>query len=55
MGFFTELFSRPRPVDDPHDRIAPFLLEGMSHSDRVGTRVPPADFPRVARRHERFA
>jgi hypothetical protein len=49
MGFFTELFMRPRPRADARHRAALATLESMSHTDRADTGIKPADFPRIAR------
>lgn len=49
MGFFTELFARPRPEEMIRFRNALAMLESMSPSDRADIGVKPADFPRVAR------
>ncbi|MCO5147214.1 MAG: hypothetical protein M9895_13690 [Aquamicrobium sp.] len=49
MGFFTEMFSRPRPDEVERYRNALVFLELMSHADRADIGIRPADFPRVAR------
>jgi len=49
MGFFTELFSRPRPEAVERYRNALIFLESMSPSDRTDIGIRPADFPRIAR------
>lgn len=49
MGFFTELFVRPRPGESERLRRALRLLESMSPSDRADIGIKPADFPRIAR------
>ena len=49
MGFFTELFSRPRPDEVERFRNALVFLESMSHADRADIGIRPADFPRIAR------
>jgi hypothetical protein len=49
MGFFTELFARPRPKADRNYRAALAVLNGMSPADRADIGVKPADFPRIAR------
>ena len=49
MGFFTEMFSRPRPEEVERFRNVLMFLESMSPSDRADIGVRPADFPRVAR------
>jgi uncharacterized protein YjiS (DUF1127 family) len=49
MGFFTELFSRPRPREDARYRAALAVLDAMSPADRADIGVKPADFPRIAR------
>ncbi|TIT58896.1 MAG: hypothetical protein E5W63_17735 [Mesorhizobium sp.] len=42
MGFFTEMFARPRPQEHQRYRAALALLHSMSSTE-------PADFPRIAR------
>ncbi|RJT37468.1 DUF1127 domain-containing protein [Mesorhizobium waimense] len=49
MGFFTEMFARPRPQDHHRYRAALALLNAMSNADRADIGVKPADFPRIAR------
>ncbi|WP_192178926.1 hypothetical protein [Mesorhizobium amorphae] len=49
MGFFTEMFARPRPQDHPRYRAALPLLNAMSNADRADIGIKPADFPRIAR------
>jgi len=49
MGFFTEMFTRPRPREDARYRAALAVLNAMSASDRADIGVKPADFPRIAR------
>lgn len=49
MGFFTELFVRPRPRADRNYRAALALLNAMSPADRADIGIKPADFPRIAR------
>ena len=49
MGFFTEMFSRPRPDEVERSRNALVFLESMSHADRADIGIRPADFPRIAR------
>lgn len=49
MGFFTELFVRPRPEETLKLRNALAMLESMSPSDRADIGIRPADFPRLAR------
>lgn len=49
MGFFTELFARPRPEEVVRFRNALSVLESMSPADRADIGVKPADFPRIAR------
>jgi len=49
MGFFTEMFSRPRPDEIERYRNALAFLESMSHADRTDIGIRPADFPRIAR------
>ncbi|MER8920255.1 hypothetical protein [Mesorhizobium sp. M0802] len=47
MGFFTEMFARPRPQE--HQRYRSAMLHSMSNADRADIGVKPADFPRIAR------
>jgi uncharacterized protein YjiS (DUF1127 family) len=49
MGFFTELFSRPRPRENARYRAALAVLNAMSSADRADIGIKPADFPRIAR------
>jgi hypothetical protein len=49
MGFYTELFARPRPKHEGRYRAALALLNGMSPYDRADIGIKPADFPRIAR------
>jgi uncharacterized protein YjiS (DUF1127 family) len=49
MGFFTELFARPRPKHEGRYRAALAVLDAMSPADRADIGVKPADFPRIAR------
>lgn len=49
MGFFTELFARPRPKQERSYRAALALLHAMSAADRADIGIKPADFPRIAR------
>lgn len=49
MGFFTELFTRPRPRADNRCRAALATLEAMSHAERADIGIKPVDFPRIAR------
>ena len=49
MGFYTELFARPRPQEQVRYRAALELLNSMSNADRADIGIKPADFPRVAR------
>jgi len=49
MGFFTELFTRPRPKHDARYQVALDLLQGMSARDQADIGIKPADFPRIAR------
>ena len=49
MGFFTEMFARPRPQDNPSYLAALALLNAMSNADRADIGIKPADFPRIAR------
>ena len=49
MGFFTELFARPRPKHEISYRNALVVLNGMTPADRADIGIKPADFPRIAR------
>lgn len=49
MGFYTELFSRPRPREEVRYRAAVALLNAMNNADRSDIGIKPADFPRLAR------
>jgi uncharacterized protein YjiS (DUF1127 family) len=49
MGFFTELFARPRPKAERNYRAALALLNAMSSAERADIGIKPADFPRIAR------
>ncbi|HET9537893.1 MAG: hypothetical protein ABWY13_08675 [Mesorhizobium sp.] len=49
MGFFTEMFVRPRPREDARYRAALALLNAMAGADRADIGIKPADFPRIAR------
>lgn len=49
MGFFTEMFARPRPREQARYRAALALLHAMSNADRADIGIKPADFPRIAR------
>lgn len=49
MGFFTELFSRPRPREDYRYRAALATLNAMTPMERADVGIKPADFPRIAR------
>jgi uncharacterized protein YjiS (DUF1127 family) len=49
MGFFTELFARPRPKHERNYRAALAMLDAMTASDRADIGIKPADFPRIAR------
>ena len=49
MGFFTEMFARPRPQEHQRYRSALALLHSMSNADRADIGIKPADFPRIAR------
>ena len=49
MGFYTELFSRPRPREEVRYRAALALLNAMNNADRSDIGIKPADFPRIAR------
>ncbi|TKT76986.1 hypothetical protein XW59_015835 [Aquamicrobium sp. LC103] len=49
MGFFTEFFARPRPVETERFRNALAMLESMSPADRADIGIRPADFSRIAR------
>ncbi len=50
MSFATELFSRPRPAEQPHYMAALALLHAMCKADRRDPGVRAPDFPRLARR-----
>jgi uncharacterized protein YjiS (DUF1127 family) len=49
MGFFTELFTRPRARADERYRAALATLNAMSPAERADIGIKPADFPRIAR------
>ena len=50
LGFFTELFARPRPKHEAIAyRNALALLTAMNPADRADIGIKPADFPRIAR------
>jgi hypothetical protein len=49
MGFFTELFSRPRPQDMGRIRASRALIDAIGGNTRIATGIRPADFPRMAR------
>ena len=49
MGFFTELFARPRPKHERNYQAALALLNSMNSADRADIGIKPADFPRIAR------
>jgi len=49
MGFYTELFARPRLTEQQRYRSALAVLQAMSNADRADIGIKPADFPRVAR------
>lgn len=49
MGFFTEMFSRPRPEEIERFRNTLAFLESMSPADRADIGIRPVDFPRMAR------
>lgn len=49
MGFLTEMFSRPRPAENPRYRAMLALIHAMNNADRVEATVKPVDFPRMAR------
>ena len=49
MGFFIDLFARPRPKEELRYRAALAVLSSMSSADRADIGVKPADFPRIAR------
>lgn len=49
MGFFTELFSRPKPREELRYRAALATLNAMSPAERADIGIKPADFPRIAR------
>jgi hypothetical protein len=49
MGFFTEMFTRPRPQEQARYRAALASLHSVGNTDRADSGVKPADFPRIAR------
>lgn len=49
MGFFTEMFARPRPQEQVRYRASLALIYAMSRADRAEAGIKPADFPRIAR------
>jgi hypothetical protein len=49
MGFFTELFSRPRPREHGRYRASLAVLNAVTAAERNEIHIKPADFPRVAR------
>lgn len=49
MAFYTELFVRPRPGDEPRRVARLAMVQSVSHGDRVQIAEPPADFPRCLR------
>ena len=49
MGFYTEMFSRPRPQDAERFRNAAVFLEPASRPERPDIGDRPVDFPRLAR------
>jgi uncharacterized protein YjiS (DUF1127 family) len=49
MGFYTEMFCRPRPREELRYRAALALLNAMNNADRTDIGIKPADFPRIAR------
>ncbi len=49
MGFFTEMFARPRPQEQARYRASLALLHAMNNAERTDGGVKPADFPRIAR------
>jgi hypothetical protein len=49
MGFFTELFVRPRPREQGRYRAAMAVLNAMANTNRTDNDIKPADFPRIAR------
>lgn len=49
MGFYTELFSRPRPREDAGMRASIAVLNAVGNAARLDGAVRPADFPRLAR------
>jgi hypothetical protein len=50
MGFFTELFSRPRPRDSGRVRGRLAIIELLSETGPTDTDIRPADFPRLPRK-----
>lgn len=49
MGFYTELFSRPRPREEVRYRAGMAILNALSNGDRSDIGIKPVDFPRIAR------
>jgi hypothetical protein len=49
MGFFTELFSRPRPREQGRYSASLAVLNAITAAERNEIHIRPADFPRVAR------
>jgi hypothetical protein len=50
MGFFTEMFVRPKRLDYQNFCTAMAVLNAMGKADRADMGIKPADFPRIARR-----
>ena len=44
MGFFTEMFARPRPQEQIRYRASLALIYAMSRADRAEAGIKPADF-----------
>lgn len=49
MGFFTEMFARPRPKEQERVRAALAVLKAPGEAGRIDVGIRPADFPRIAR------
>lgn len=49
MGFYTELFSRPRPADIGRVRVVRAIVDSVAGARRFETDGLPADFPRLVR------
>jgi hypothetical protein len=49
MGFFTEMFSRPRPSQVGRMSATAIVVGTSGHMRRIDDVCRPADFPRVVR------